>query len=99
MQPEKEVRPLAWHCGICSLVVSEVGGAGACGAPMWSWGERWRRVGQSRWEGSFLYGGGRWGDCLPQGKLAEGVRACTTLPRRPCAAAGHVTGARALEGG
>lgn len=58
MQPEKEVRPLAWHCGICSPVVSEVGGAGACGAPMWSWGERWRRVGQSRWEGSFPHGGG-----------------------------------------
>lgn len=32
-------------------------------------------------------------------EAGRGAGACTTLPRRLCAAAGHVTGARALEGG
>lgn len=38
------------------------------------------------------------GTACPERRRPRG-RACTTLPRRLCAAARHVTGARALEGG
>lgn len=80
-----------WHSGTCSPVVSSVAGAGPCEDLGWSEGTRWGRRGSLR-ESVHLAGAVCCERSWPSGP------ACTALPRRLCAAAGHVTGARALEG-